>query len=584
MKAQQQVPRHRRRRLGLVVGTPLALVSAGVLAYGAVFGTFGDDSRPQASAAPRVPDDATAAVAAMQPGWNLGNSLDATPDETSWGMPRVTEALMDEIRAQGFHSVRIPVTWSAHQGAAPDYTIDPAYVSRVRQVVDWALDDGLYVMLDVHHDSWQWVKKMSTEHDQVLARYRATWSQIAKAFRNEPAALLFESVNEPQFDEASAARRAELLHELNTSFHDIVRGSGGGNAQRLLVLPTIGDTPDQGLMDDLATTIRSLHDTRLVASVHYYGYYPFSVNVAGQTRFDGAAQADLAKVFKRVHDTFLARGIPTVFGEYGVLGYDFGPSGGVERGEMLKYFEAFGAAARTRGVATFLWDNGSFFDRTSMKWHDPGLFQQIRSSWTTTSGAASSDMVFVPGAGPVTDRTLTLNPNGAAFRGLRQGGTDLVKGRDYTLSGNRMTLKAAALNRLAGDRSHGVHARLQARFSRGVPWSINVIAFRPPVLSATTGTSGSFRIPSRFSGDVLATMQATYPDGTPAGPTTWSSYQQFNTAFSPDYTKNVVSLPSAFLNAFKDGTRVKLTFHFWSGTTATYYVTRSGTSVTGTTA
>ncbi|MER5542192.1 hypothetical protein ABT072_06900 [Streptomyces sp. NPDC002589] len=84
-----------------------------------------------------------------------------------------------------------------------------------------------------------------------------------------------------------------------------------------------------------------------------------------------------------------------------------------------------------------------------------------------------------------------------------------------------------------------------------------MIAHRPPVLSATTGTSGSFRIPTRFSGDVLATMQATYPDGTPAGPTTWSPYQQFNTAFSPDYTRNVVSLPSAFLNALKDGTRVK---------------------------
>ncbi|WP_053659050.1 X2-like carbohydrate binding domain-containing protein [Streptomyces sp. MMG1121] len=219
-----------------------------------------------------------------------------------------------------------------------------------------------------------------------------------------------------------------------------MRGSGGGNAQWLLVLPTLGDTPNQSLMDDLAATIRSFHDPRMVASVHYDGCYPFSVNLAGQTRFDGPARTDLAKVFKRVHDTFLARGIPTMFGEYGVLGCDFGPSGGVERGEMLKYFEAFGAAACTRGVATLLWDNGSFFDRTSMKWHDPGPFQQIRWSWTTTSGTASSDMVFVPGDGPVTDRTLTLNPNGAAFRGLGQGGTDVAKGRDYTLSGNRLKL------------------------------------------------------------------------------------------------------------------------------------------------
>ena len=102
-------------------------------------------------------------VAAMQPGWGLGNSLDAIPDETSWGNPPVTKALLDTVRAQGFHSVRIPVTWSGHEGPAPAYTIDPAFMSRVKQVVDWALADGLYVVLNVHHDSWQWISSMPTD-------------------------------------------------------------------------------------------------------------------------------------------------------------------------------------------------------------------------------------------------------------------------------------------------------------------------------------------------------------------------------------------------------------------------------------
>ncbi|MGI5192604.1 glycoside hydrolase family 5 protein [Streptomyces sp. CA-288835] len=148
----------------------LALIAAGVLAYDAVFGTFGD-AETQAAAAPApVPDNAMAAVAAMQPGWNLGNSLDAVPNETNWGQPRTTETLLDSVRAQGFKSIRIPVAWSDHQGAAPNYTIDPAYMSRVKQVVDWAIADGLYV----HHDSWQWTSKMSTDHDQVEARFDAT--------------------------------------------------------------------------------------------------------------------------------------------------------------------------------------------------------------------------------------------------------------------------------------------------------------------------------------------------------------------------------------------------------------------------
>ncbi|MEU1036394.1 cellulase family glycosylhydrolase [Streptomyces mirabilis] len=579
----QQAPQHRRRRLRLAVGTPLALIAAGVLAYGAVFGTFGGDAEPHAAAAPApVPGDATTAVAAMQPGWNLGNSLDASPEETSWGQPRTTKNLLDSVRAQGFKSIRIPVTWSDHQGAAPNYTIDPAYVSRVKQVVDWAIADGLYVIIDVHHDSWQWTSKMSTDHDKVLARFDATWRQISAAFRNEPAQLVFESVNEPQFDNADNTRKAQLLNELNASFHKVVRASGGNNKNRLLMLPTEVCTPDQRLMDSLVTTIKSLHDSRLIATVHYYGYFPFSVNVAGSTRFDAQALGDLDKTFKRMRDTFVAQGIPVVLGEYGLLGYDNGP-GAVERGEMLKYFEALGHAARTNKVTTVLWDNGSFYDRGKLRWKDAGLYRQIKSSWTTRSATASSDSVFVPKSGPVKDRSLTLNLNGATFTALKQGTTKLVNGRDYTLSGNRLTMKAATLTRLVGDRSPGVNATLQAGFSRGVPWRIQVVTYDTPVQTDTTGTTASFRIPTQFRGDVLATMQATYADGGNAGPTSWTPYQQFNTAFAPDYAKKTIRLTPAFLNALKDNTRVKLSFHFWSGATVTYHVTKSGSTVTGTT-
>ncbi|WP_284059877.1 glycoside hydrolase family 5 protein [Streptomyces sp. AS02] len=276
----RQAPQHR-RRLRIAVGTPLTLIAAGGIAYGTVFGAFGDDAKPEASAATAaVPDSAMAAVSAMQPGWNLGNTLDAIPDETSWGRPRTTKALLDSVRAQGFKSIRIPVTWSDHQGAAPNYTIDPAYLSRVSQVVDWAIDEGFYVVLDVHHDSWQWTSKMATEHDKVLARFNTTWTQPAAAFRNESAKLVFESINEPQLDNADNARKAELLNEPNTSFHKVVRASGGNNSKRLFMLPTEVCTPDQRLMGNLATTIKSLHDPRLIATVHYYGYFPFSVSMA----------------------------------------------------------------------------------------------------------------------------------------------------------------------------------------------------------------------------------------------------------------------------------------------------------------
>lgn len=111
-----------------------------------------------------------AVVEAMQPGWNLGNTLDATgEDETSWGNPRVTKELIQSNAAQGYKSIRIPVTWDVHLGDAPNYQIEPAYLDRVQEVVDWALDAKLYVMINLHHDSWLWVSHMEKNHDEVLA-------------------------------------------------------------------------------------------------------------------------------------------------------------------------------------------------------------------------------------------------------------------------------------------------------------------------------------------------------------------------------------------------------------------------------
>ena len=445
--------------------------------------------RHAASGTLAAPNTAMAAVAAMQPSWNLGNTLDAIPDETSWGNPPVTKALFDTIRAQGFHSVRIPVTWSGHQSATSPYSIDPTFMSRVKQVVDWALSDGLYVELNVHHDSWQWIANMATDHDNVLARYDATWQQIATEFKDEPARLLFESVNEPEFNNTTQAQALELLNELNTSFHTVVRQSGGRNATRLLVLPTLGCTPDQDLMDSLASTMSSLDDHNLVATVHYYGYWPFSANIAGSTQFDATSQQDMTAAFTRMHDTFIAKGIPVYLGEDGLLSYpDYTkPYNNVEPGEALKYFEALGYQARINGVTTALWDPGTFLDRDTLQWRDPGLTAMIRSSWTTRSGTASSDSVYVSKSSPITAKTLTLNPNGTTFLGLWQGNRRLAEGRDYTVSGDQLTLTMSALTRLTGTRAYGVDATLDARFSCGVPWQLNVITYDTPVQANATG-------------------------------------------------------------------------------------------------
>lgn len=538
-------------------------------------------SRPPTSPPPS--GNAMAQVAAMQPGWNLGNTFDSTgADETSWGNPRVTEALLDNLRAQGFNSIRIPVTWGQHQGPAPDYTIDAAYLDRVEEVVGWALDRDFYVMVNIHHDSWQWIADMPTDQTSVLNRYNAIWTQVADRFRDAPSRLAFESVNEPQFNGSSGdAQNAQLLDQLNTSFHQIVRASGGNNADRLLVLPTLHTSADQARLDELTTTFDALNDPNLVATVHFYGFWPFSVNVAGYTRFDAEVRQDLIDQFDRVYDTFVANGIPAIIGEYGLLGFDR-HTGTVEQGEKLKFFEFLGYYADTRQLTTMLWDNGQHFGRTGFQWSDQELFAQIESSWTTRSGTASADQVFVPRSGSVTSQTLTLNRNGTSFVALRHGGTDLASGTDYTVSGDQLTLTASALDRLSGSSGYGVMADLHAHFSQGVPWRISVIAYDPPVLQDATGSTGSFAVPAQFRGDQLATMEAVYEGGGNAGPHDWTPFKEFSVAFEPDYGAGTITLTPEFFAEVNDGLQVTLTFHFWSGQTVTYFVTRSGSAVTGT--
>ncbi|GAA4309790.1 cellulase family glycosylhydrolase [Streptomyces venetus] len=571
---------------GRVLGLLLALVTliglTGTTAFAAPSHRDTSPARP-----PRLAAGPMDTVAAMQPSWNLGNSLDAVPGETSWGNPPVTKALFDTIKAQGFRSVRIPVTWTDHQSSTAPYTIDAAWMSRVKQVVDWALADGLYVVINVHHDSWQWLSGMSTDHDNVVARFRAAWTQIAAKFRDSSQALLFESVNEPQFDNTTDAQGIQYLKELDTAFHTVVRQSGGNNATRLLVLPSLHTNSDQIYLDALVSEMKSLNDPNLVATVHYYGWYPFSVNIAGGTRFDATAQKDMTDHFTRIRDTLTSKGIPVYLGEYSLLHYpDQNHPSRVEAGEALKYFEQFGYEARAAGVTTALWDPGTFafMDRATLQWTDPALIAAIKSSWTTRSGTASSDRIFLAKSSSITAKTLTLNPNGLTFQGLWQGGTRLVQGRDYTVSDGRLTLTASALTRLAGSRAYGINSTIEARFSRGLPWKIHVTTYDRPVLSDASGGTGGLTVPTQFRGDLLATMEAKYSDGGNAGPTDWTPFQEFNETFSPDYPGNGISLTSAFLNALRDNAQATLTFHFWSGATVTYRVTKNGGSVTGTVA
>jgi endoglucanase len=542
---------------------------------------------PAAAQAEPEPQTAEEIVAAMQPGWNLGNTFDAMccsegADETAWGNPRVDDTFFDDIKAEGFNSVRIPVSWGTRTGPAPDYTIEAATMDRVQQVVDYALESDLYVMINTHHDSWQWIEHIADpeQHDAVMAQYTATWAQISETFKDYPQELMFEPVNEVGFGGwgPGTDRDHELIGELNSSFHEVVRASGGNNADRLLVLPTIRTGSDPGDMNALAAQIEALDDPMLAATTHNYGYFPFSANVAGSPSYDEEVQAFLEEDFQRQVDTFVSQGIPVIIGEYSLHdNYE----NRVERGEALKFFEHFGYLARTSGITTMWWDNGRHYDRYKREWRDQEQFDYISTAWRTRSGTASTDNVYVDASDKIQDQSVALNLNGLEFEKLKYGNTTLKAGRDYTVDGTTLTVKAKLLKVILDDREIGTSAQLTVHFSDGMPWKLNFVNSEDVVMEDAAGTNAGLAIPTEFNGDKLSMMESVYADGTAAGSVGWTTFPGFWEDYQPDYENGTILLTKLYLDSLKDGEQAFLTLYFWSGQTIEYTVVRNGETVTG---
>ncbi|RCW45440.1 cellulase family glycosylhydrolase [Paenibacillus prosopidis] len=518
-------------------------------------------------------------VNAMQPGWNLGNTFDALgSDETAWGNPRVTKEMINQIAAQGFKSIRIPITWMQHAGPGPDYTIDPAWMNRVQEVVDWSLDAGLYVMINLHHDSWMWVNTMGTNHDPVLAEYQAAWTQIANHFKKYPNKLMFESINEPSFN-VDRASQFKLLEELNTAFHKIVRESGGKNAVRPLVLPTLWTNAGQEHLDSLTNTIAKLNDPNLIATIHYYGFWPFSVNIAGFTKFDETTKNDIITNADRIYDSLVAKGIPVIMGEFGLLGFDQN-TGTIEHGEMLKFFEFLLHYTQSKNITHMLWDNGQHFNRNTFMWADQELYDMMKASWKGRSSTAETDLIYIKKGAAIQDAVIKLNLNGNALKAIRAGADKLRLGTDYELNGDVLTVKASLLSKLTATGQFGENAVLTAKFNSGADWHFDVLYYDTPKLQNVEGTTGDFAIPTAFNGDRLATMEAVYATGGNAGPQNWTSFKEFAYTFEPSYDTNQIKLKPNFFNEVNDGV-VQLKFHFWSGEIVNYTITKNGASIVG---
>jgi endoglucanase len=426
----------------------------------------------------------------------------------------------------------------------------------------------------VHHDSWQWLSAMPANHDAVVAEYTAMWTQIATRFAGYDDKLMFEATNEQTFDGVDHATALNYLRELETVFYNVVRGTGGLNATRPVVLTVWGGSGDQENMDSLKATILGLNDPNIIATIHFYGFWPFSVSNMGYVRFESTSINGIITQFDSAYNTFVADGIPVVIGELGLLAGDR-----VQHGEMLKYYEYAMSYARMKGMTHMLWDTGGIFDRRTFQWRDPELaavmFQTLNGRATT----ADTDTVFIKSGAPVGDAYINLNLNGNGFVSLKDGTTTLSEGDAYKLQGSLLTLKGSYLSQYANG-GFGEKAVLTVNVNSGPAWKIHVRYYDTPVQSSVSGTIGGITIPTAFNGDRLATMESRYSDGSNAGPYSWTAFQEYSSHFSPNYGNNTITLTKDFMGSLRSGT-VNLAFFFWSGKIVNYTVTTGLRSTAG---
>lgn len=339
-------------------------------------------------------EDMTSAelVKDMGLGWNLGDTLDVcnadrngdgkidensdNVDETLWGNPKATQELFNQLKADGIKSVRIPITWRDHMGEAPDYKVDEEWMDRVQEVVDYARNAGMYVIINIHHDGGgdpnfgAWViTTASSDYDAFIQKYRALWSQIAERFKNYSDYLVFESMNEVGFDNLNMSDAFNLLNKINQDFVNIIRSSGGNNDKRHLLIA--------GYYTDIARTCSSEYkmpedpENRCILSVHYYTPWQFCINGNPPTWGSEAEVRELNRLFDMLNDKFISNGVPVILGEYGV-------NSAAENTSRIYWCESVVKKCTDLGIATFFWDNGEEVDRETYQWRTPELLEAIK--------------------------------------------------------------------------------------------------------------------------------------------------------------------------------------------------------------
>ena len=353
---------------------------------------------------------ATEVVTDMRVGWNIGNSLDAISqaytypatslNETYWGNPATTKALIDEVAKAGFNTIRVPVSWGQYTTGS-NYQIPDFVMKRVKEVVDYCIANDMYVILNSHHDigsEKNFYYPNNANKSRSEAYFKSIWTQIATEFKNYDSHLIFETMNEPRLvghgeewwfprnNPSSDIREAvACINDYNQVALDAIRATGGNNANRCVMVPGY-DASIEGCMVDGFKLPKDSASNRLILSVHAYIPYYFALaSDTFVTKFDDNLKWDIDSFFNDLNSKFLSKNVPVVVGETSATNRN-------NTSERVKWADYYwGTAAKYSNVAMVIWDNniyqndasGSngechmYIDRNSLQWKDPAIIDAI---------------------------------------------------------------------------------------------------------------------------------------------------------------------------------------------------------------
>lgn len=333
---------------------------------------------------------ATELVAEMKIGWNLGNSLDATgksslDSETSWGNPATTQKMIDAVAAGGFNTIRIPTTWYKHI-IDDKYTIDSAWLKRVKEVIDYAMANDMYVILNMHHED-EWQIPDYGHIDKVKTQFTTMWTQIAKYYSDYGDHLLFEGLNEPRVIggvnewNGGTDEGRDCVNQLNQLFIDTVRATGGNNIKRGLLITTFAAQVSTNSFQGY----KFPKNDRIILSLHAYTPYRFTYDSKNESwntfTFDSGVEAEIQQMFNTISKFTGKTGIPVILTECGAASKRF-ENGSRNTEEVAKWMTSYLSIAKKQNIPCVLWDNGYYnsgnelfglFNRQNCTWFEPSV-------------------------------------------------------------------------------------------------------------------------------------------------------------------------------------------------------------------